>query len=158
MHPTWQRRVIPSLLKHFPGLQIFAATHSPFVVAGLQAGQVHLLKRDENGVVTATTNTENVMGWTADEILRTMMGVDDPTDDCTAAAARELRQLRSGGPQETEEAEEQRQERMRELRQLVDRDLLAGGPWKKQREIFEQQFAETLRKLQKSRDLNQENG
>ena len=158
LHPTWQRRVIPSLLKHFPGLQIFAATHSPFVVAGLQAGQVHLLKRDENGVVTATTNTENVMGWTADEILRTMMGVDDPTDDCTAAAARELRQLRNGGPQETEEAEEQRQERMRELRQLVDRDLLAGGPWKKQREIFEQQFAETLRKLQKSRDLNQENG
>ena len=53
LHPTWQRRVIPALLEHFPGLQIFATTHSPFVVAGLKAGQVHLLKRDENGVVTA---------------------------------------------------------------------------------------------------------
>ena len=30
LHPTWQRRVIPALLKHFPGLQIFATTHSPF--------------------------------------------------------------------------------------------------------------------------------
>ena len=132
LHPTWQRRVIPSLLKHFPGLQIFATTHSPFVVAGLQAGQVHLLKRDENGVgaVTATTNTKNVMGWTADEILRTMLGVDDPTDDRTAAAARELRQLRNGGPRPSPEDEEQRQERLRELRQLVDRDLLAGGPGK----------------------------
>ena len=28
LHPTWQRRVIPALLKHFPGLQIFAASHS----------------------------------------------------------------------------------------------------------------------------------
>ena len=46
LHPTWQRRVIPALLKHFPKLQIFATTHSPFVVAGLRAGQVHLLKRE----------------------------------------------------------------------------------------------------------------
>ena len=109
-------------------MQIFATTHSPFVVAGLKAGQVHLLNRDENGVVTATTNTEDIIGWTADEILRTMMGVDDPTDDATAAAARELRRLRQEGPRDTLEAEEQRQQRMTELRQLVDRDLLAGGP------------------------------
>ena len=36
LHPTWQRRVIPALLEHFTGLQIFATTHSPFVVAGLK--------------------------------------------------------------------------------------------------------------------------
>ena len=156
LHPTWQRRVIPALLKHFPGLQIFATTHSPFVVAGLKAGQVHLLNRDENGVVTASTNTEDIIGWTADEILRTMMGVDDPTDDATAAAARELRQLRQEPPRATLEEEEQRQQRMLELRQLVDRDLLAGGPWKAQRELFEQRFAESLRRFQESQDLNQE--
>ena len=126
-------------------MQIFATTHSPFVVAGLKAGQVHLLNRDENGVVTATTNTEDIIGWTADEILRTMMGVDDPTDDATAAAARELRQLRNEGPHDTVEAEEQRQQRMIELRQHVDRDLLAGGPMEgAERELFEQQFAEAL--------------
>ena len=101
LHPTWQRRVIPTFLEHFPNVQLFASTHSPFVVAGLKAGQVHLLNRDENGVVTATTNTEDIIGWTADEILRTMMGVDDPTDDATAAAASELRQLRNEGPQGT---------------------------------------------------------
>ena len=94
LHPTWQRRVIPALLEHFPGLQIFATTHSPFVVAGLKAGQVHLLNRDQNGVVTATTNTEDVMGWTADEILRNMMGVDEPTDQLTVDRANRLRQLR----------------------------------------------------------------
>ncbi len=158
LHPTWQRRVIPALLEHFPGLQIFATTHSPFVVAGLKAGQVHLLNRDENGRVTATTNTEDVIGWTADEILRTMMGVDDPTDAATAAAARELRQLRQEPPRDAPEDEERRQQRIAELRQKVDRDLLAGGPMKARREEFERQFAEALEKRLQSRNLNQENG
>ena len=158
LHPTWQRRVIPALLEHFPGLQIFATTHSPFVVAGLKAGQVHLLNRDKNGVVTATTNTEDIVGWTADEILRTMMGVDDPTDEATAAAARELRQLRNEGPRDTEDAEAARQARMQELRRLVDRDLLAGGPMARRREEFEQRFNEALEKYQQSRDLSQDNG
>ena len=157
LHPTWQRRVIPALLEHFPGLQIFATTHSPFVVAGLKAGQVHLLNRNENGVITATTNEQDIIGWTADEILRTFMGVDDPTDDETAAAARELRQLRDEGPRQEPLDEEQRRERMRELRQLVDRDLLAGGPAAAQEELFEQQFAEALEKYRQSRNLNQEN-
>ena len=159
LHPTWQRRVIPALLDHFPKLQIFATTHSPFVVAGLKAGQVHLLKRDpETGAVTAETNTKNVIGWTADEILRTMLGVPDPTDERTANAAQELRRLRKEWPRDTPEKEEERQQRMRELRELVDRDLLAGGPMARQREIFEQQFAEALRKYQESQSLNQENG
>ena len=158
LHPTWQRRVIPALLEHFPGLQIFATTHSPFVVAGLKAGQVHLLNRDANGIVTASTNTEDIVGWTADEILRTMMGVDDPTDDATASAARELRQLRNEGPRDTAEAEEQRQERMQQLRRLVDRDLLAGGPMAARQELFEQQFNEALEKYRQSQGLGQDSG
>ena len=106
LHPTWQRRVIPALLKHFPGLQIFATTHSPFMVAGLKARQVHLLRRDEEGRVIVRTNTEDVVGWTADEILRTMMGVEDPTDAETATAASKLRQLRNEGPRSDPAKEE----------------------------------------------------
>ena len=158
LHPTWQRRVIPALLEHFPGLQIFATTHSPFVVAGRKSGQVHLLMRSQQGRISYKPNSEDIIGWTADEILRTMMGVDDPTDDATAAAASELRKLREEGPRDTLEAEEQRQERIRELRQNVDRDLLAGGPWKAQRELFEQQFSQALEQYRQSKDLNQEDG
>ena len=157
LHPTWQRRVIPALLEHFPGLQIFATTHSPFVVAGLKAGQVHVLKRDANGVVTASTNEQDVVGWTMDEVLRTLMGVEDPTDDATAAAARELRKLRQEGPRASEKEEEERQQRIQELRQKVDRDLLAGGPMQAQRELFEQQFAEALENYRRAQDLEQEN-
>lgn len=158
LHPTWQRRVIPALLKYFPGLQIFATTHSPFVVAGLKAGQVHLLNRDADGAITASTNTEDIVGWTMDEVLRTFMGVEDPTDDATAAAARELRQLRDAGPSGDAREEELRQARMQELRQKVDRDLLAGGPKAAARERFEQDFAAALEKYRQSRELNQDSG
>ena len=87
-------------------------------------------------MVTASTNEQDVIGWTADEILRTMMGVPDPTDDETARAAEELRRLRKGGPAATEAEEQERQERILELRRKVDRDLLAGGPMAAQREIL----------------------
>jgi ABC-type multidrug transport system ATPase subunit len=159
LHPTWQRRVIPALLEHFPGLQIFATTHSPFVVAGLKAGQVHLLQRDSaTGAVTATTNTEDIIGWTADEILRTMLGVHDPTDEETAKNAQKLRQLRKEEPRDTPEKEEERQQEMERLRRLVDRDLLAGGPMAAQMGLFEQQFSEALAQYRQSQTLNQENG
>ena len=157
LHPTWQRRVIPALLEHFPGLQIFATTHSPFVVAGLKAGQVHLLNRDASSVITASTNTEDIVGWTADEILRTMMGVEDPTDDATAGYARGLRQLRDAGPSADERDEERRQARMQELRSMVDRDLLAGGPRAAEDERFAENLTNILERYRQSQALNQEN-
>ena len=156
LHPTWQRRVIPALLEHFPGLQIFATTHSPFVVAGLKAGQVHLLERDANGVVTASTEQRDVIGWTADEILRGMMGVDDPTDAATAVAAKELRELRNEGPRVAEKSEEVRQQRMEELRAVINRDLLAGGPMAAQRELFERNLAGILEEHRRAQGLSQD--
>ena len=44
LHPTWQRRIIPTLTSYFPNLQIFCSTHSPLMLAGLGAGQVQLLR------------------------------------------------------------------------------------------------------------------
>ena len=35
LHPTWQRRVIPDLLKAFPKFQFVATTHSPFMIQSL---------------------------------------------------------------------------------------------------------------------------
>ena len=150
LHPTWQRRVIPALLEHFPGLQIFATTHSPFVVAGLRAGQVHLLSRDEHGVVTATTNPEDVIGWTADEILRTMMGVDEPTDQLTVDRANQLRELR-----EKETLTEEEESELNELRRQVNSDFLSKiGPLEAQRERYADLMERFLRSRQS--DLTQD--
>ena len=150
LHPTWQRRVIPKLLEHFPGLQIFATTHSPFVVAGLKTGQVHLLKRDENGVVTASPNPEDVIGWTADEILRNMMGVEEPTDQLTVDRANRLRQFRE---KETLTPEEESE--LNELRRQVNEDLLSkGGPLEAQRERYADLMERFL--LSRQSDLTQD--
>ena len=152
LHPTWQRRVIPALLEHFPGLQIFATTHSPFVVAGLKAGQVHLLNRDENGVVTTNTNTEDVIGWTADEILRTMMGVDEPTDLITIERSDRLRQLRR---KETLTGEEESE--LNTLRRQVSESLISkGGPIEAQRERYSDLMQRFL--LSRQSDLSQDGG
>ena len=156
LHPTWQRRVIPALLEHFPGLQIFATTHSPFVVAGLKAGQVHLLNR-ENGVVTATTNTEDIEGWTADEILRVFMGVDEPTDEPTAQATQQLSRLRDEGARADERAENERQSEISRLRHIVDRAALSG-PRAAEDARFLADLRSILHRYSQQQDLNQENG
>ena len=108
LHPTWQRRVIPTLLEHFPRVQIFATTHSPFVLAGLKSGQIHRMYRDGKGVVRVHTIDEDTIGWRADELLTTFMEIDDPTDLETSTAAATLRWLRYESPFEGT-AEEWRQ-------------------------------------------------
>ena len=132
LHPVWQRRVIPRLLEHFPGLQVFATTHSPFVVAGLRAGQVHLLQRDDRGRVGISTGDRDVIGWSMDEILRTFMGVDEPTDQSTVDRAVRLRELRQRGSLSEEEAQE-----MTFLRRRVNEDFLnRQGPMDAERERY----------------------
>ena len=141
LHPTWQRRVIPALLKYFPGLQIFATTHSPFVVAGLRARQVHMLKRDANGVVTATTNEGDIVGWTSDEILRTFMDVDEPTDQLTVDRANRLRELRG---METLSGDEQ--DELAQLRRQINEDFISSStPLEAQRERYGEMMLQFLR-------------
>ena len=144
LHPTWQRRVIPALLEHFPGLQIFATTHSPFVVAGLKKGQVHMLKRDAGGVITYSPNEQDIIGWTTDEILRTFMGVDEPTDQLTIDRRERLLELRRKDSLTAEEEGE-----MEELRRQVNEDFLSSStPLEAQRERYGDMMLEFLRSRQ----------
>ena len=101
------------------------------MVAGLRAGQVHLLKRDETERVAWSRNDQDIIGWTADEIYRAFMGIDDPTDTLTVRRAARLRELRDQGSRtEAEEAE------MNALRRQVNEDLLAKGRINAQQERY----------------------
>ena len=131
LHPSWQRRIIPTLQRHFPNVQIFASTHSPMLVAGLKKGQVHLLKRNETGQVVWSRNEQDIIGWTADEIYRTFMGIDDPTDELTVKRANRLRELR-----DKEVRTEAEEDEMNSLRRQVNQDLLAKGPVNPQNERY----------------------
>lgn len=134
LHPMWQRRVIPALRKHFPGVQIFASTHSPFVLAGLKRGQIHKLYK-EHGVIktpnlTDEEKSQEIVGWTVEDILREFMEVDDPTDEPTANAAATLRWLRYQRPVGGD-AESWKQETITILQntEYPGRDELAALSW-----------------------------
>ena len=138
LHPSWQRRVIPTITSYFPNLQIFCSTHSPLMLAGLREGQVHLLRLDEHGEITVSRNESDIIGWTADEILRNFLDVPNPTDIMTAGHVTRLQELRR--QEALSEAETQELE---QLRHTVSRELL-WGPREAQAELFE----EELRKAQ----------
>ena len=121
LHPTWQRRIIPTLTENFPNLQIFCSTHSPLMLAGLKAGQISLLRRDERGKVAVSTNESDITGWTGDEILRQFMEVFNPTDIATAFRVGQFQELASKEILSKAEAEE-----LEQLRQTVRDDLLSG--------------------------------
>ena len=136
LHPSWQRRIIPTLTKHFPNLQIFCSTHSPLMLAGLKEGQVQLLQRDENRKVTVSRNEVDIAGWSADEILRNFLNVSDPTDSETVGHLERLKELRAKESLTVDETEE-----LGKLRRTVNQDLLSGP---KSAQV--EQFAEELRR------------
>ena len=121
LHPSWQRRIIPTLTRHFPKLQIFCSTHSPLMLAGLKAGQVQLLRRREDGKVSVSTNESDIAGWSADEILRNFLEVPAPTDMDTAAHVSRLEELRRKEQLTTDEDDE-----LQTLRRTVGNELLRG--------------------------------
>jgi predicted ATP-binding protein involved in virulence len=122
LHPSWQRRIIPALTKEFPSLQIFCSTHSPLMLAGLKAGQIHLLTRDKKGKVTVTRNETDIIGWSADEIITSFLGVDSATDLQTEESIVRIRELRDKKQLTRNERNE-----LEALRQTVNQRLL-GGP------------------------------
>ena len=121
LHPSWQRRILPVLSQQFPNIQIFCSTHSPLMLAGLKAGQVQLLERDVGGVVTVSKSESDIVGWTADEILRSFLGVHSPTDLDTADRVARLQELRRKAELSDSESDE-----LEALRQAVGNSLLSN--------------------------------
>lgn len=136
LHPSWQRRIIPALTKHFPSLQIFCSTHSPLMLAGLKEGQAQLLRRDDRGKVVVSRNEGDIIGWSMDEITRILLDVPDPTDLATVEHLKRLQELRRKQTLSAAEAAE-----LEQLRRTVNQDLL-GGPMAQQLE----QLTELLEK------------
>ena len=70
LHPAWQRRAIKSLRRAFQNIQFVVTTHSPQVLAGVEAECVRLL--DAQGQVHLVSNSE---GLDSNTVLRDLMGV-----------------------------------------------------------------------------------
>ena len=74
LHPTWQRKIIPSLTRTFPNLQFIFTTHSPQVISHVQPESIYLLESTSEGIVAK--RPESSFGRDSNRILEDIMGVD----------------------------------------------------------------------------------
>lgn len=123
LHPSWQRRIIPALTNNFPNLQIFCSTHSPLMLAGLGEGQVQLLSRDAQGKVTVSRNRWDMAGWSAEEILRSVLGLTDTVDLATASEIDRMGELSIKEKLTDDEVTE-----LEGIRCRIEQGLLDGPP------------------------------
>jgi hypothetical protein len=93
------------------------------MLAGLRTSQMQLLKRNSRGTVEVWRNETDIVGWSADEILRGFLGVEHPTDletDRHLARLQELQRLEALSPAEATELER--------LQHTVRQTLLGSPP------------------------------
>lgn len=83
LHPTWQTQVVGMLLKIFPKAQFFISTHSPHVVQSLDPDQLIALKEVDGNIMQRDllASETGYVGWTVEEILRDVMGMEDTNSD-----------------------------------------------------------------------------
>ena len=55
LHPSWQQRVLPDLMRTFPNAQFIVSTHSPQVLTTVMPEHIARLRRHDDGIVAAAT-------------------------------------------------------------------------------------------------------
>lgn len=68
LHPEWQRVLAPNIKKHFPNVQVIATTHSPLVVANMEAGEVIRVVRSGREIEVQHLK-RSFSGYRADQVL-----------------------------------------------------------------------------------------
>jgi len=79
LHPEWQRKIISWLSHHFPRTQFIVTAHSPLLVQSADRVNVVLLRKEGNQVKIEQPNISTFKGWTVEEILSDLMGLDNRT-------------------------------------------------------------------------------
>jgi len=108
LHPSWQQRILPDLMRTFPNIQFIVTTHSPQVISTVPSHCIRVI--DDGQVYSAPPGTE---GAEASRILKRVFGVDvRPPDN---EATKELKEYLA-----LVDAEQWDSPRAKELRQKLD--------------------------------------
>lgn len=79
LHPSWQQKVLPSLIKIFPDTQFIVTTHSPQVLTSIPSECIRILQ--DNQVFNAPSGAE---GAESSRLLKQILGVDPrPNNEVT---------------------------------------------------------------------------
>jgi hypothetical protein len=94
LHPKWQRSILPSIKQALPEVQIFATSHSPFVIASCPGARVHVLELDEKGQAFNRPAEDAPIGESILATMKDIFGVDSRFDVETEKLLEEWNQLR----------------------------------------------------------------
>ena len=73
IHPSWQKELLPNLMKHFENIQFVVTSHSPFILQSLDQGKIINLDHCDNPEQDADQWNRGV-----EDIVTGVMGVDTP--------------------------------------------------------------------------------
>lgn len=108
LHPSMQKSFLPSILEAFPGLQVIAVTHSPFIISAMQDSAVYVLRYRDTYVIGAEADDDqSIRGLqgtrvvaerldtvnkaaSASEILRDVLGITSTIPDWAEARVQEI--------------------------------------------------------------------
>jgi predicted ATP-binding protein involved in virulence len=78
LHPEWQRKIISYVSNIFRNIQFIVTAHSPLVVQSAENVNLVMLEKDGDHI-NIRQQFGSFKGWTVDEILTELMGMDDKT-------------------------------------------------------------------------------
>lgn len=78
IHPKWQAKLINILKKIFPNTQFILSTHSPIAISSCEEGEVVLLEMSGDDIILKEVHSTK--GWSVENILLDIMGVDSIRD------------------------------------------------------------------------------
>lgn len=108
LHPSWQKRILPTLLETFPAVQFIVTTHSPMVIANAETASVRALKDNK------AHTPEYAQGLDIEKVIEHIQGVDPTPDTANRRMLNEYMALVHTGKGNSAEARELR-ERIEEL-------------------------------------------
>ena len=94
LHPRWQRSILPSIKKALPEVQVFATSHSPFVIASCPGARIHVLELDDDGHAHNRPAEDAPIGESILATMKDIFGVDSRFDVDTEKLLEEWNQLR----------------------------------------------------------------
>jgi len=95
LHPQWQHKIVPRLLDTFPNVQFLISTHSPHILTHVKPESLFVLKQRDDVLEVEKPNLS--YGMAVDNILSSLMGVEDTRPDSVSNEFRVLTDLIDDG-------------------------------------------------------------
>ncbi|MCB9669614.1 MAG: AAA family ATPase [Alphaproteobacteria bacterium] len=101
LHPRWQRTILQEIRDTFPVTSFVVTTHNPLTIQGARPGEVHVLRRHDDGSVTSR-QIDPPLGADVDDLLTgPWFGLSTTYDPDTVEKLREHADLlRRGTPRD----------------------------------------------------------